>query len=107
MAIHKMKMPVNPGLMTKVLTKHKNTFYALKELINNSLYAKAKSISIRLVPSACDPDSAMYKPIEHIEVEDTGYGVPFSEFQESIMEIANNNKPEGKGVGRFAALQMG
>lgn len=107
MALYKMKMPVNPGLMTKVLTKHKNTFYALKELINNSLYAKAKRISIRLVPSACDPDSAMYKPIEHIEVEDTGYGVPFSEFHESIMEIANNNKPEGKGVGRFAALQMG
>lgn len=107
MAIHKMKMPVNPGLMTKVLTKHRNTFYALKELINNSLYATAKRISIRIVPSACDPDSSMYKPIEHIEVEDTGYGVPFSEFQESIMEIANNNKPEGKGVGRFAALQMG
>ena len=63
-----MKMPVNPGLMTKVLTKHKNTFYALKELINNSLYAKAQRISLRLVPSACDPDSAMYKPIEHIEV---------------------------------------
>ena len=107
MTIHKMKMPVNPGLMTKVLTKHRNTFYALKELINNSLYAKAKRISIRLVPSACDPDSSMYKPIERIEVEDTGYGVPLSEFQESIMEIANDNKPEGKGVGRFAALQMG
>lgn len=107
MAIHKMKMPVNPGLMTKVLTKHKNTFYALKELINNSLYAKAKRISIRLVPSACDPDSTMYKPIDHIEVEDNGYGVPLTEFQDSIMEIANDNKPEGKGVGRFAALQMG
>lgn len=107
MAIHKMTMPVNPGLMTKVLTKHKNTFYALKELINNSLYAKAKRISIRLVPSACDPDSAMYKPIDRIEVEDTGYGVPLSEFADSIMEIANDNKPEGKGVGRFAALQMG
>lgn len=107
MAIHKMKMPVNPGLMTKVLTKHKNTFYALKELINNSLYAKAKRISIRIVPSSCDPDSAMYRPIEHIEIEDTGYGVPLSEFQDCIMEIANNNKPEGKGVGRFAALQMG
>lgn len=33
----KMHMNTNARIVSKVLTRNKNTFYALKELINNSI----------------------------------------------------------------------
>ena len=106
-SIVKMKMSTNPRLLNDVLTMYKSTFYALKELIDNSIQAKAKKIDIKLLPSSCSEDSINYKRIENIEIEDNGEGVPFSEFEGSIMKIATENKSEGKGVGRFGALQIG
>lgn len=105
--IIKMKMSTNPRLIKDVLTLYKSTFYALKELIDNSIQAKAKRIKINLIPSSCPEDSINYKRIESIEVIDDGEGVSFSSFDESIMQIATENKNEGKGVGRFGALQIG
>ena len=105
--IVKMKMSTNPRLLNDVLTLYKSTFYALKELIDNSIQAKAKRVEVNLIPSSCSEDSLNYKRIEIIEVVDNGEGVPFSNFESSIMQIATENKTEGQGVGRFGALQIG
>ena len=64
----KMRMSTHARLLKDVLTHYKSTFYALKELINNSIQANAKCININLIPSTCDEDSIMYRPIESIEV---------------------------------------
>ncbi len=102
-----MKMSTNARLVSSVLAKYKDTFYAFKELINNSLYAKASRIKIDFIPSECDEDSLHYHPINKIRISDNGCGVPYSCFKKSIMEIATDNKTEGYGVGRFGALQIG
>lgn len=102
-----MKMSTNPRLLKDVLTLYRSTFNALKELIDNSIQAKATQICINLKPSDCDSDSIEFHPINAIEVKDNGIGVPFSLFKDSIMEIATENKTEGQGVGRFGALQIG
>lgn len=107
MGTEKMQMHTNARLVAKVLTKYRDTFYALKELINNSLYAKATRIDINFIPSECDRDSAYYHPIDKIQVRDNGYGVSYTDFKKSIMEIATDNKSDGYGVGRFSALQIG
>lgn len=101
-----MKMPVNARLVTTVFTRHKNTFYALKELINNSITAEAKNINIQLLPSSVSRSSINYHPIDSIIISDDGHGVPFSEFEKDILEIGTNNSG-GNGVGRFSALQIG
>lgn len=105
--IIKMKMSTNPRLLKDVLTLYKSTFYALKELIDNSIQAHAKRIEVNLIPSACPVESVNYKTIESIEVLDYGDGVSFSNFESSIMQIATENKTEGQGIGRFGALQLG
>lgn len=107
MVTEKMKMHTNARLVATVLTKYRDTFYALKELINNSLYAKATRIDINFIPSECDRDSVCYHPIDKIQIRDNGHGVSYSDFKKSIMEIATDNKSDGYGVGRFSALQIG
>lgn len=81
MNIEKMKLGTNARLIPKVLAKYRDTFYALKELINNSLYAKATRIDINFVPSDCDEDSICFHPIDKIQVYDNGYGVSYSAFR--------------------------
>lgn len=107
MGTEKMQMRTNARLVATVLTKYRDTFYALKELINNSLYAKATRIDINFIPSDCDKDSIHYHPIDKIQIRDNGYGVSYTDFKKSIMEIATDNKSDGFGVGRFSALQIG
>ena len=107
MGTEKMQMHTNARLVAKVLTKYRDTFYALKELINNSLYAKSTHIDINFIPSECDKDSVYYHPIDKIQIKDNGYGVSYTDFKKSIMEIATDNKSDGYGVGRFSALQIG
>lgn len=100
-------MTTNARMVSKVLTRKKNTFYALRELIDNSINADAKNVHIDFISSECDKDSIQYHPIEKIVISDDGIGVPFSEFENSIMQLATENRPEGYGVGRFSALQIG
>ena len=107
MAEIKMRMSTHARLLKDVLTHYKSTFHALKELINNSIQANAKCININLIPSTCDEDSIMYRPIESIEVIDDGCGVATSSFEDTIMNIATDNKEGGMGIGRFGALQIG
>lgn len=107
MGTEKMQMHTNARLVAKVLTKYRDTFYALKELINNSLYAKATLIDINFISSECDRDCVFYHPIDKIQIRDNGCGVSYTDFKKSIMEIATDNKSDGYGVGRFSALQIG
>lgn len=101
-------MSTNARLVSTLLTKYKNTFYALKQLIDNAISADATIIDINFVPSCGDEHSIQYHPIDKIEVIDNGHGVPFNEFGKSIMEVATDNKKEnGYGVGRFGAFQIG
>lgn len=103
----KMRMSTHARLLKDVLTQYKTTFYALKELINNSIQANARHINIILAPSACDEDSIKYHPIDTIEIFDDGCGVPTSLFEDTIMNIATDSKEGGMGIGRFGALQIG
>ena len=103
----KMRMSTHSRLLKDVLTHYKTTFAALKELITNSLQAKANKIEVNLIPSTCDEDSIFYHIIDSIEVKDNGHGIPFNSFQNTIMKIATDNKEGGLGIGRFGALQIG
>ena len=104
--VESMKMSTNPRLLKDVLTLYKSTFYALKELIDNSIQANAKRIEIDLIPSSCGEDSIHYHRIETIEVKDNGEGVPFSRFKNSIMQIATEDKAEGQGTYNFENGQV-
>lgn len=101
------KLTTNARLLKDVLTHYSSTFNAFKELVNNSLQAHAKNIYIELRPSVCDEDSVLYHRIDSIKISDDGDGVPLSEFDESIMQIATEKKDGGMGIGRFGALQIG
>jgi len=107
MATVKVKMTTNARLVGDVLPSKRNTFYALKELINNSIKAAAKHIHIDLIPSDCDEDSLQYRPIEKIMITDDGEGVSQSRFANRIMEIATESEDGGNGTGRFAGLLIG
>lgn len=102
-----MHMNTNARIVSKVLTRNKNTFYALKELINNSIQANATQIEINLLPSDDEITDWQYRPIERIQIRDNGHGVSYAKFPKSILEIATDNKPNGFGVGRFSGLQLG
>ena len=106
MATTKMRMTTNARLVGDVLPSKRNTFYALKELINNSIRAKATCIHIDFVPLG-DEDSIQYRKIDKIIVSDNGEGVSESRFANRIMEIATESDEGGNGTGRFAGLQMG
>lgn len=101
------KLTTNARILKDVLTHYSSTFNAFKELVNNSLQAHAKNIYIELRPSECDEDSILYHKIESIIISDDGDGVPLSEFDEAIMQIATEKKDGGLGIGRFGALQIG
>ena len=107
MAVLKMKMTTNARLVGDVLPNKRSTFYALKELINNSIKAAAKHIHIDLLPSNCDENSLLYRPIDKIVIYDDGEGVSESRFANRIMEIATESEDGGNGTGRFAGLLIG
>lgn len=102
-----MHMGTNARLICKVLTKYRNTFFAFKELINNSIIAKSKRIEISFIPSKGDADSLGHNLINQIVIRDNGYGVSYSDFYKSIMEVGTDNRIDGYGVGRFGGLQIG
>lgn len=94
----------NPRLLSNSLTKYSTTFKALCELLNNSIQAGASNIKINLDYGK----SGSIEPfIKSICILDDGHGVPASEFDNRILEIATESKKGGEGVGRFAAFQIG
>lgn len=92
-------------MLSDLLTKYKNTFYAFCQLINNSIQAKAKKIDIFI--DYATKNSVTSSPIRSITITDSGYGVPSSEFENKILEVGTTAKTDGAGIGRFGALQIG
>lgn len=98
------KITTNTRVIRDLLTKYKDTFQAFKELINNSVQAEASRIEINIdYVNQAD----LKAPIKSIEIIDNGYGVPYNEFDNRILEIGTTVKQKGQGIGRFSALQIG
>jgi sensor histidine kinase regulating citrate/malate metabolism len=101
----KEKITTSGRLLSDVFSSYKSAFEALCELINNSIQAKAKKIEL-FINYTLDAD---FRPlaIEAIKIKDDGCGVSKTEFSDKILKIATDTKIGGKGVGRFAAFQIG
>ena len=101
----KKNLQVHSRLIHSVLSKYPGTFSAFRELINNSIQAQATKIDITIEMN--DSDNALApSAFKMIEIRDNGRGVARDEFENKILKVANDNKPGGKGIGRFAALQI-
>ena len=100
MATVKVKMTTNARLVGDVLPSKRNTFYALKELINNSIKAAAKYIRIDFVPLG-EENTLEYQKIHQIIISDDGEGLsskvtnPNSIFEKGITTT------NGSGLGLY------
>lgn len=98
------RFTTDPHLIKQTLSNYSNTFVAFKELVVNSIQASAKTIRISFEGDS--PDTVGHA-ITAITIWDDGHGLPYSEFDQSFMNIGTHNKKDGQGVGRFAAFQLG
>lgn len=98
------KITTNTRVIRDLLTKYRDTFQAFRELINNSLQGNAKNIEISI---EYVNEANIKSPINSVEIKDDGFGVPFNEFDNRILEIGTTVKSSGQGIGRFSALQIG
>jgi hypothetical protein len=101
----KRKLNTNSRVLSEIFADYPSTFIAFCELINNSIQATAKNIFIRIDQIA--PEEVAKVAFRKIVIEDDGYGVPESEFNKKILQIGTDTKRGGRGIGRFAALQIG
>lgn len=101
----KRKFTTNSRLVNELFANYISTFSAFCELINNSIQAKAKNIKISLDYTK---DTELHPLIiKQIIIEDDGIGVHVNELADKILDIGTANKEGGKGIGRFAAFQIG
>lgn len=98
------RFTTDPHLIKQTLSNYTNTFVAFKELVVNSIQASANTIRISFEGDSPD---AVGHAITAITIWDDGHGLPYSEFDQSFMNIGTHNKKDGQGVGRFAAFQLG
>ena len=98
------KITTNTRVIKDLLTKYRDTFQAFRELINNSIQAEAKKIEINI---EYINQANVKSPINSIEIIDNGYGVPYNEFDNKILEIGTTVKQKGQGIGRFSSFQIG
>lgn len=101
----KRKLTTNSRLVNELFANYISTFSAFCELINNSLQAKAKNIWIDIdytLESEIHP-----LIIKQISIKDDGFGVHLNDIEKKILDIGTANKEGGKGIGRFAAFQIG
>jgi hypothetical protein len=101
----KRKFTTNSRLVNELFANYISTFSAFCELINNSIHAKAKNIRIDI--DYTDESELHPLVIKKIIIQDDGNGVHVNELKEKILDIGTNNKEGGKGIGRFAAFQIG
>ena len=101
----KRKLTTNSRLVNELFANYISTFAAFCELINNSLQAKAKNIWIDI--DYTKPSELHPLVIKKIVIKDDGHGVHINELEQKILDIGTANKEGGKGIGRFAAFQIG
>ncbi|HML72244.1 MAG TPA: ATP-binding protein [Macellibacteroides fermentans] len=101
----KRKLTTNSRLVNELFANYISTFAAFCELINNSLQAKAKNIWINIDYT----NSSEIHPlvIKKIIIKDDGIGVHINDLDSKLLDIGTANKEGGKGIGRFAAFQIG
>lgn len=92
-------------MVNELFANYISTFTAFCELINNSLQAKAKNIWIDIDYTATTEIHPLV--IKKIIIKDDGLGVHINELDSKILDIGTANKEGGKGIGRFAAFQIG
>ncbi len=95
----------NSRLVNELFANYVSTFAALCELINNSIQASAKNIWLDIDYTSDEEINPLI--IKKIVVKDDGYGVYVNDLENKILDIGTNNKDGGKGIGRFAAFQLG
>ncbi|MDR2439034.1 MAG: ATP-binding protein, partial [Planctomycetaceae bacterium] len=98
------KFTTNSRLIPDLFARYISTFAAFCELINNSLQARAKNIWVDIDYRT---DELFSTPIKKIVIKDDGEGVHVNELNSKILDIGTPIKDGGKGVGRFAAFQIG
>lgn len=101
----KRKLTTNSRLVNELFANYISTFAAFCELINNSLQATAKNIWIDI--DYTKSNELLPVIIKKIVIKDDGYGVHINELDHKILDIGTPNKEGGKGIGRFAAFQIG
>lgn len=101
----KRKLTTNSRLVNELFANYISTFTAFCELINNSLQAKSKNIWIDI--DYTDPTELHPLIIKKIIIKDDGFGVHTNDLESKILDIGTANKDGGKGIGRFAAFQIG
>lgn len=101
----KRKLTTNSRLVNELFANYISTFTAFCELINNSLQAKSKNIWIDI--EYTDPSELHPLIIKKIIIKDDGFGVHTNDLENKILDIGTANKEGGKGIGRFAAFQIG
>lgn len=95
----------NSRLVNELFANYVSTFSALCELINNSLQADAKNIWLDIDYVSEEELSSLI--VKKMIIKDDGYGVYLDDLGRKILDIGTNNKDGGKGIGRFAAFQLG
>lgn len=101
----KRRLTTNARLVNEIFANYISTFAAFCELINNSIQAKASKIKISIDYTKSSEVHPLL--IKRIEIEDDGFGVHISDIKSKILEIGTTAKDGGKGIGRFAAFQIG
>ncbi len=101
----KRKFSASSRLINELFTQYQSTFLAFCELINNSIQADAKNIDIQIDYAK---ESELFPTlIKKIVIKDDGFGVHQRDIDKKILDIGDSDKKGGKGIGRFAALQIG
>jgi len=101
----KRSFTTNARLVNELFANYISTFSAFSELINNSIQAKANNIRIAIDYT---PENELYPLIiKKMIIKDDGTGVHVNELDAKILDIGTANKEGGKGIGRFAAFQIG
>lgn len=101
----KRKFTTNSRLVNELFANYISTFSAFCELINNALQAGASNIKIKIDYTGKTELHPLI--IKAIEIEDDGNGVHIDEIKNKLLDIGTTNKDGGKGIGRFAAFQIG
>jgi hypothetical protein len=95
----------NKRLVFETLAHYQDTFLALCELVNNSIQAEADRIELQV--DYAPRDAVSVSDTNKIIVRDNGVGVSKGEFKTKILQVATKAKQGGRGIGRFAPLQIG